>query len=65
MKTLARTMLVVACVAAAVGSARAQTAADLDARIVQLVGNVSEDRLVALLKKLETFGTRNTLSRTD
>ena len=65
MKTLARTMLVVACVAAADGSARAQTAADLDARIVQLVGNVSEDRLVALLKTLETFGTRNTLSRTD
>jgi hypothetical protein len=65
MKTLARAMLVIACVAVADASARAQTAADLDARIVQLVGNVSEDRLVALLKKLETFGTRNTLSRTD
>ena len=38
---------------------------DLDPRIEKLVAGVSEDRLVALLKKLESFGTRNTLSSTD
>jgi hypothetical protein len=45
--------------------ASAQPATDLDPRIVNLVGQVSEDRLVALLKKLESFGTRNTLSSID
>lgn len=38
---------------------------DLDPRIVSLVRGVSEERLTAILKKLETFGTRNTLSSTD
>ena len=38
---------------------------DLDPRIEKLVGSVSEERLVATLKKLESFGTRNTLSSTD
>jgi peptidase M28-like protein len=38
---------------------------DLDPRIVKLVQSVSEDRLTAILKKLESFGTRNTLSSTD
>jgi hypothetical protein len=38
---------------------------DLDPRIVKLVQTVSEDRLVAILKKLESFGTRSTLSSTD
>ena len=45
--------------------ASAQPAQDLDPRVVTLVGQVSEQRLVALLKKLETFGTRNTLSSVD
>ena len=31
----------------------------------QLVGAVSDERLAAILKKLESFGTRNTLSSTD
>jgi len=35
---------------------------DLDPRIVTLVASIREDRLVALLKKLESFETRNTLS---
>jgi hypothetical protein len=43
----------------------AQPAPDLDPRIVGLVSQVSEDRLVVLLKKLESFGTRNTLSSVD
>jgi hypothetical protein len=38
---------------------------DLDPRIEKLVGAVSEERLAMILKKLETFGTRNTLSSTD
>ncbi len=52
-------------VLAGAGTASAQTAPDLDPRIVGLVGQVSEARLVVLLKQLETFGTRNTLSSTD
>jgi hypothetical protein len=46
-------------------SVLAQTPTDLDPRIVGLVGQVSEARLVVLLKKLESFGTRNTLSSID
>ena len=38
---------------------------ELDPRIVKLVADVSEARLIAVLRKLETFGTRNTLSSTD
>jgi peptidase M28-like protein len=38
---------------------------DLDSRIVTLVSSVSEERLGAILKKLESFETRNTLSSTD
>jgi hypothetical protein len=40
----------------------AAQAADLDPRVVKLVASVSEERLSAILKKLESFGTRNTLS---
>jgi Peptidase family M28 len=38
---------------------------DLDPQIVKLVASVSEERLGALLKKLESFETRNTLSSTE
>lgn len=38
--------------------------ADLDPQIVKLVGTVSEERLGAILKKLESFETRSTLSST-
>jgi hypothetical protein len=38
---------------------------DLDPSVEQLVAAVSEERLVVLLKKLESFGTRNTLSSVD
>lgn len=37
---------------------------DLDARIVKLVGAVSEERLGIILKKLESFETRSSLSST-
>jgi len=42
-----------------------EPAGDLDARIVKLVGSISEERLGAILKKLESFETRNTLSSID
>lgn len=40
-------------------------AGDLDPRIVRLVAQVSEERLTAILKKLESFGTRSTMSSAD
>jgi hypothetical protein len=45
-------------------SATAQTS-ELDPRIVRIVASVSEERLGAILKKLESFETRSTLSSTD
>ena len=44
-------------------TARAQDS-DLDPRIVKLVATVSEERLGVILKKLESFETRSTLSST-
>ncbi|HQZ17735.1 MAG TPA: M28 family peptidase [Vicinamibacteria bacterium] len=45
--------------------AAAARASDLDPQIVKLVGSVSEERLGAILGKLESFETRSTLSSTD
>jgi hypothetical protein len=46
-------------------AARAQDGAgDLDPRIVKLVASISEERLGIILKKLESFETRSTLSST-
>ena len=42
----------------------AQPAGDLDPRIVALIASISQDRLGATLKKLESFETRNSLSST-
>jgi Peptidase family M28 len=64
MKT-ARAMLALACLAIAGPAARAQAPSDLDPHVAQLVAGVSEDRLAAILRKLESFGTRNTMSSTD
>src|SRR5262245_8276855 len=47
------------------GTAVAQSAGDLDPRIVALVASISQERLGATLKKLESFETRNSLSSTD
>lgn len=40
-------------------------AQELDPRITQLVANISEERLGNILRKLQSFETRNTLSSTD
>jgi Peptidase family M28 len=64
-RATAGALLAFALVATAGRTAFAQSAADLDPRIVQLVGQVSEDRLASILRKLESFGTRNTLSAVD
>lgn len=45
--------------------ASAGPAQDLDPEITRLVASVSEERLGTILKKLESFETRNTLSSTD
>lgn len=47
------------------GRAASAQQPDLDPRIQQLVAGVSEERLSAILKKLESFGTRSTLSSID
>ena len=59
-----RVLMAIASVAMVTSAARAQTA-DLDPRIEQLVSSVSQDRLTATLRKLEGFGSRNTMSSTD
>jgi hypothetical protein len=55
----------VALVAGMRSFAFAQQPPDIDPRVEKLVGAVSEERLTSMLKKLESFGTRNTLSSTD
>ena len=45
------------------GTVSAQSS-DLDPRIVKLVAEISEERLEKILKRLESFETRNTLSST-
>ena len=65
MNRTARVMVTFALLASAGRFVSAQSAPDLDPRIVRLVGQVSQDRLAATLRKLETFGTRNTMSSTD
>ena len=59
------TFLVVTALLAVAGArkAAAQTT-DLDPQIVKLVGSVSEERLGAILKRIESFETRSTLSST-
>ena len=65
MNRTTRVVLTFALLASAGRFAFAQPAPDLDPRIVRLVGQVSQDRLAATLRKLETFGTRNTMSSTS
>lgn len=38
---------------------------DVDPRVIKLVASISEERLGAILKKLESFETRSTFSATD
>jgi hypothetical protein len=60
MKSLLVLALVLAA-SSAPGPIRAQQS-DLDPRVEAIVAAVSEERLVIILKKLESFGTRSTLS---
>ena len=62
----ASAILLVTCVASVCSvTALAQQGGDLDPAIVKLVAAVSEERLGAILKQLESFETRSTLSSTD
>ena len=63
----ARTVLALALAIGAAGSSpgvRAQPP-DLDPHVERIVAAVSQDRLVAILKRLESFGSRHTLSSVD
>ena len=64
--TRRRLVLVLVLGVAAIGTGRGVMAqqSDLDPRIVKLVGTVSEERLGVILRKLESFETRSTLSST-
>jgi hypothetical protein len=64
-RAMAGALLAIALVTTGGPTTLAQSAPDLDSRIVALVGQVSEDRLAATLRKLESFGTRNTMSSVD
>ena len=59
-----RTVAVVFLVASTLGRPAFAQTGDLDPRIANLVGNVSEERLGNILRKLESFETRSTLSST-
>ena len=59
---VARVLFAFALLVGAGSDAYAQAVPDLDPRIAQLVSQVSQDRLTVILKTLETFGTRNTMS---
>jgi len=65
MRVLPRALLALACFAIAGQVVRAQAPTDVDPHVAQLVAGVSQDRLTAILRKLESFGTRNTMSTTD
>jgi hypothetical protein len=56
-------LLMTAALCVSSGTASAQDS-DLDPRIVKLVASISEERLGAILKKLESFETRSTMSST-
>ena len=63
MKHSVLALSVLVMVAGSAASSRAQDS-DLDPRIVKLVASISEERLGATLKTLESFETRSTLSST-
>jgi len=59
-----RTAALVFLVASTLGRPALAQTGDLDPRIVNLVGNVSEERLNNILRKLQSFETRSSLSST-
>ena len=62
--TQIRTVAVVFLVASTLGRPALAQTGDLDPRIVNLVGSVSEERLSNILRKLQSFETRSSLSST-
>jgi hypothetical protein len=62
--TRIRTVAFVFLVASTVGRPAFAQTGDLDPRIINLVGSVSEERLSNLLRKLQSFETRSSLSST-
>src|SRR5262245_7076952 len=62
--TRIRTAAFVFFVASTLGRPALAQSGDLDPRIVNLVGNVSEERLSNILRKLQSFETRSSLSST-
>lgn len=60
-----RLTLAVVAATLALGVNAVATAQEIDPRVAQLVSQVSEERLGATLKKLESFETRSTLSSTN
>jgi len=65
MSRIASTLLALAFITTGGRAAFAQLTPDQDPQISRLVGEVSEERLTDILSKLETFGTRNTMSSID
>src|SRR5262245_48138988 len=62
---VARVVVLLVVVVSGFSRTAAAQSGDLDPRIVKLVSEISEQRLEAILKKLESFETRNSLSSTD
>ncbi len=58
-------LLVCGSVAGGQGNTGQQPSQRLDPAIQEMVSKISQDRIVEILKKLESFGTRNTLSSPD
>src|SRR3954465_15057684 len=58
------TSLLLMIIAAAFSARAAAQTSELDPQVVKLVASVSEERLGTILKKLESFETRSTLSST-
>jgi hypothetical protein len=64
MKSLRKSLSLVLSVAMAAPFLPAEPKS-VDPKIQEMIGKVSEDRIKAILEKLESFGTRNTMSNPD
>jgi hypothetical protein len=64
MKTLSKSLSLVLSAAMAAPFLPAEPKS-VDPKIQEMIGKVSEDRIKAILEKLESFGTRNTMSNPD
>src|SRR3954452_4937436 len=59
-----RTSLLLMIIAAAFSARAAAQTSELDPHVVKLVASVSEESVGTILKKIESFDTRSTLSST-